>query len=179
MSSGFAHHLQFFLKYQVLVGSRRFLSLPRKEFDYIIVGGGSAGCVLANRLSADNDVLLVEVRDFSRFKILFELFHLKEQKKNLNQSRPIWSQAHVLRSCAWLSSNEHVVAKIKLVLLHYSAGFFFFLKIFIKLIESNLTGRKLYYPRGRILGGSRWGFWNVFFFHEKYRAFTCFLNIVS
>jgi choline dehydrogenase-like flavoprotein len=33
-----------------------------KEFDYIIVGGGTAGCVLANRLSANpqNRVLLVE-----------------------------------------------------------------------------------------------------------------------
>ena len=34
----------------------------KQKFDYIIVGAGSAGCVLANRLSANsqNSVLLIE-----------------------------------------------------------------------------------------------------------------------
>ena len=35
---------------------------PTEEFDYVIVGGGSSGCVLANRLTEDgrNTVLLLE-----------------------------------------------------------------------------------------------------------------------
>ena len=38
------------------------MTVSEKTWDYVIVGGGSAGCALANRLSADpnNEVLVLE-----------------------------------------------------------------------------------------------------------------------
>jgi choline dehydrogenase-like flavoprotein len=42
--------------------------MPRSDYAYIIVGAGSAGCTLANRLSADRDtrVLLREAGGWDR-----------------------------------------------------------------------------------------------------------------
>ncbi len=86
-----------------------------KSYDYIIVGAGSAGCVLANRLSADpaKRVLLLEAgpRDWNPF------IHMPAGLAKL---------VH-FRSLNWNYSTEP---------------------------EPALNQRQLYWPRGRVLGGS-------------------------
>ena len=86
-----------------------------ESFDYIIVGAGSAGCVLANRLSADPDcsVLLLEAgpRDWN------PLIHMPAGLGQLIR----------FKSLNWNYETEP---------------------------EPNLNNRRLYWPRGRVLGGS-------------------------
>ena len=86
-----------------------------ESYDYIIVGAGSAGCVLANRLSADPNcrVLLLEAgpRDWNPF------IHMPAGLARLVS----------FKSLNWGFETEP---------------------------EPNLNNRRLYWPRGRVLGGS-------------------------
>ncbi|MCD9086281.1 choline dehydrogenase [Stenotrophomonas sp. SY1] len=86
-----------------------------KEFDYIIVGAGSAGCVLANRLSADPQlrVLLIEAgpRDWHPF------IHMPAGIARLVNNRRV----------NWSYDTEP---------------------------EPALNNRRLWWPRGKVLGGS-------------------------
>lgn len=84
-------------------------------YDYIIIGAGSAGCVLANRLSEDpsNRVLLLEAggRDWHPF-------------------------IHMPAGLARLASNTQINWN------YYTQP------------EPALNNRRLYWPRGKVLGGS-------------------------
>jgi choline dehydrogenase len=83
-------------------------------FDYIIVGAGSTGCVIANRLSENprNQVLLIEAGGPDRLKDI----HIPGAYSQLNRTSVDWS--------FWTEPQEHV------------------------------AGRKIYIPRGKVLGGS-------------------------
>ncbi len=90
--------------------------MPRRNsYDYVIVGAGSAGCVLANRLSADpaTRVLLVEAggRDWHPFIHMPAGIAKLVGRKGIN----------------WNYTTEP---------------------------QSELDGRRLWWPRGRVLGGS-------------------------
>jgi len=86
-----------------------------REFDYIIIGAGSAGCVLANRLSADPQlqVLLVEAGPRDRHPFI----HMPAGLARLVDNRRL----------NWSYHTEP---------------------------EPQLQGRRLWWPRGKVLGGS-------------------------
>ena len=89
--------------------------MTRAEFDYVVVGAGSAGCVLANRLSADgrHSVLLLEAGPPDRYP--------------------------------WI----HVPIGYAKTMFHPVLNWRFYTEP-----EPTMNGRKIYWPRGRTLGGS-------------------------
>lgn len=86
-----------------------------KTYDYIIVGGGTAGCLLANRLSADprHSVLLLEAGGNDQY---------------------LW--VHVPVGYLYTLNNPRTDWCMKTE------------------PEAGLAGRRLNYPRGRLIGGS-------------------------
>ncbi|HVX75114.1 MAG TPA: GMC family oxidoreductase N-terminal domain-containing protein, partial [Bradyrhizobium sp.] len=86
-----------------------------REFDYVIVGAGSSGCVLANRLSADgrHKVLLIEAGPKDNY--------------------------------LWI----HIPIGYGKTMFHKAYNWGFYTDE-----EPNMAGRKIYWPRGRGLGGS-------------------------
>jgi choline dehydrogenase len=94
------------------------------SFDYIIVGAGSAGCVLANRLSADAGVrvLLVEAGGADRsinFRVPLMVVNvlkdpavtwpfITEPQKALNNRTQLWTRGRVLGGSSSINGNVYV-----------------------------------------------------------------------
>ncbi len=84
-------------------------------YDYVIVGGGSAGCVLASRLSADPSIKVA-------------LLEAGPGDKNFLIHMPMGYAA--LMKTGWVDWGYHTEP------------------------QAGMRGRRLYWPRGKVLGGS-------------------------
>ena len=94
------------------------------EFDYVIVGGGSAGCVLANRLSADPSlrVLLLEAGPPDRgwqihmpaaltYNLMndrFNWYYTTEPQPHMDERRLYWPRGRVLGGSSSLNAMVYI-----------------------------------------------------------------------
>ncbi|PWT93179.1 MAG: choline dehydrogenase [Proteobacteria bacterium] len=89
--------------------------MPVEEFDFVVVGAGSAGCVIANRLSASG-----------RYRVA--LLEAGPRNRNL-----------------WI----HLPIGYGKTMWHPTLNWRFYTEP-----DANMAGRRIYWPRGRVLGGS-------------------------
>src|SRR5271154_5779102 len=89
--------------------------MPGDDFDFIVVGAGSAGCVLANRLSENGRYRVALLEAGPRDNSLW--VHLP-----IGYGKTMWDE-----KLNWKFYTEP---------------------------DATMDGRKIYWPRGRVLGGS-------------------------
>ena len=94
-----------------------------ESFDYVVIGAGSAGCVLANRLSEDEAarVLLLEaggaddadevhipVAFSTLFKTRFDWNYETVEQKNLGDRAAYWPRAKMLGGCSSMNAMIYI-----------------------------------------------------------------------
>jgi choline dehydrogenase len=102
-------------------GLARVAMAGNATFDYVIVGAGSAGCVMANRLSAEHDVLVLEaggpdeaseISVPAAFSELFETdvdwAYLTEPQAELDDRELYWPRGKVLGGSSSINAQIHV-----------------------------------------------------------------------